>query len=55
MGPLYNAVLAKKLPAGFKLGAEGAEHTVFGGGCFWGLELAFQRVPGVLRTAVGCT
>merc|ERR1711998_458080 len=23
------------------------------GGCFWGLELAFQRVPGVTKTAVG--
>ena len=23
------------------------------GGCFWGLELAFQRVPGVLNTEVG--
>ena len=23
------------------------------GGCFWGLELAYQRVPGVVYTAVG--
>jgi peptide-methionine (S)-S-oxide reductase len=21
--------------------------------CFWGLELAFQRVPGVVKTSVG--
>jgi peptide-methionine (S)-S-oxide reductase len=24
-------------------------------GCFWGLELAFQRVPGVVKTEVGFT
>lgn len=27
--------------------------ATFAGGCFWGLELAFQRVPGVEYTAVG--
>lgn len=25
------------------------------GGCFWGLELAYQRVPGVIKTSVGYT
>lgn len=29
------------------------ERVLFAGGCFWSIELAFQRVPGVLRTAVG--
>jgi len=29
--------------------------ATFAGGCFWGLELAYQRVPGVRYTAVGYT
>merc|ERR1712071_47294 len=29
------------------------EAATFAGGCFWGLELAYQRVPGVVYTAVG--
>jgi len=29
--------------------------ATFAGGCFWGLELAYQREPGVLSTAVGYT
>eukprot|EP00527_Entomoneis_sp_CCMP2396_P000270 CAMPEP_0198140570 /NCGR_PEP_ID=MMETSP1443-20131203/3721_1 /TAXON_ID=186043 /ORGANISM="Entomoneis sp., Strain CCMP2396" /LENGTH=266 /DNA_ID=CAMNT_0043803047 /DNA_START=148 /DNA_END=948 /DNA_ORIENTATION=- len=27
--------------------------ATFAGGCFWGLELSFQRLPGVAHTAVG--
>ena len=27
--------------------------ATFAGGCFWGLELAYMRVPGVQYTAVG--
>jgi hypothetical protein len=29
--------------------------ATFAGGCFWGFELAYQRVPGVTYTAVGYT
>lgn len=29
--------------------------ATFAGGCFWGLELAYQRIPGVAYTAVGYT
>ena len=32
---------------------EGLQKATFGAGCFWGPELAFQRVPGVYRTEVG--
>lgn len=34
---------------------EGLERIVFGLGCFWGAELAFQRVEGVVSTRVGYT
>ncbi|KAK4758072.1 hypothetical protein SAY87_019373 [Trapa incisa] len=35
--------------------ATGQQFAQFGAGCFWGVELAFQRVPGVTMTEVGYT
>lgn len=35
--------------------AAGLERVVFGLGCFWGAELEFQRVEGVVSTKVGYT
>lgn len=32
---------------------DGYSVGIFAGGCFWGLELAFQRVEGVIDTCVG--
>ncbi|HSX59612.1 MAG TPA: peptide-methionine (S)-S-oxide reductase MsrA [Tahibacter sp.] len=31
----------------------GAQHVLFGMGCFWGAERKFWSIPGVLTTAVG--
>ncbi|OIW04227.1 hypothetical protein TanjilG_00787 [Lupinus angustifolius] len=33
--------------------APGQQFAQFGAGCFWGVELVFQRIPGVSKTEVG--
>ncbi|XWS36998.1 hypothetical protein CRYUN_Cryun19dG0005500 [Craigia yunnanensis] len=35
--------------------ASGQQFSQFGAGCFWSVELAFQRVPGVTNTEAGYT
>ena len=32
--------------------ADSAEEAVVAAGCFWGVELAFQRIPGVIESKV---
>ena len=48
-GPRYLTLLQRAAQA--ESGQE--ELATFAMGCFWGAELALQRVPGVLRTRVG--
>ena len=43
----FNVELLKLIPK------ESIKEASFGGGCFWGVELKFQRLPGVLCTQVG--
>lgn len=50
------AVLGKVLRASSRLSSStNLAVATFAGGCFWGLELAYQRIEGVEYTAVGYT
>jgi peptide-methionine (S)-S-oxide reductase len=44
------ATSAEKTPMAMP---EKTELAMFGGGCFWGVEASFRRVPGVIATEVG--
>lgn len=44
---------AQQMSATDKETAEMTEYATFGGGCFWGVEAAFQKIDGVSKTEVG--
>ena len=53
--PEVQQIITKKHDACQNSISKEAETATFAAGCFWGVQLAFQRVPGVASTMVGYT
>jgi len=54
--PEVQQIITKKHDAAQNsIAKEEAETATFAAGCFWGVQLAYQRVPGVVSSMVGYT
>ncbi len=55
--PSYPLCMEIKVGGYFILGVESlmSQTAIVAGGCFWGMESRFQKLPGILDTEVGFT